>query len=140
MRSRTAYGLLVVILIAGMLAVRIADPAPIVRLRLLAFDTFQNLAPRVYDPDLPVRIVDIDETSLRKVGQWPWPRTVLADLNRKIAENGAAAIAYDIVLPEPERPAVHGLTDQSASDPVVAAFLERLKQFPSPDDALASAI
>jgi CHASE2 domain-containing protein len=32
----------------------------------------------------PVVIVDIDEQSLAKYGQWPWPRTLLADLVAKL--------------------------------------------------------
>ena len=52
---------------------------------------------------LPVRVVDIDEDSLKAVGQWPWPRTVLADLVDKLAAGGAAAIGFDIVFPEPDR-------------------------------------
>ncbi len=140
MRSRAFYGLAVLALLALMLAVRIIDPGPVVRLRLLAFDTFQILAPRSYDPDVPVRIVDIDEASLRKVGQWPWSRAVLADLTRNLAANGAGAIAYDIIMAEPERPAVDSLAKQFTHDPVVEAFLERMKQLPTTDEAFASAI
>jgi adenylate cyclase len=43
-------------------------------LRLIAFDYYQRLDPQPYDPNLPVRIVDIDEKSLAMFGQWPWPR------------------------------------------------------------------
>ena len=50
-----------------------------------------------------MRIVDIDEESLKQVGQWPWPRTVLAELVDKLAANGAAAIGFDMVFPEPDR-------------------------------------
>ena len=50
-----------------------------------------------------MRVVDIDEASLKAVGQWPWPRTVLADLVDKLVAGGAAAIGFDIVFPEPDR-------------------------------------
>src|SRR5258706_6738964 len=140
MRSRAFYGLAVLALVALMLAVRIIDPGPVVRLRLLAFDTFQILAPRSYDPDVPVRIVDIDEASLRKIGQWPWSRAVLADLTRKVAGNGAGAIAYETTMAEPERPALDSLAKQFTHDPVVEAFLERMKQLPTTDEAFASAV
>ena len=52
---------------------------------------------------LPVRIVDIDEDSLKQVGQWPWPRTLLAELVDRLAANGAATIGLDLVFPEPDR-------------------------------------
>ena len=43
------------------------------RLGLAVFDTYQRAAPRPYE-DVPVRIVDIDDESIRRLGQWPWPR------------------------------------------------------------------
>ena len=52
---------------------------------------------------LPVRIIDIDEESLKRIGQWPWPRTVLAELVDKLVGGGAAAIGFDMVFPEPDR-------------------------------------
>src|ERR1700738_3307196 len=64
-------------LLIGLAALRIADPAPIEELRVRTFDTFQRIDPRVKTAR-PVAIVDIDETSLSKLGQWPWPRTRIA--------------------------------------------------------------
>jgi adenylate cyclase len=61
-------------LLVALLVLRIADPAPIEELRLRTFDLFQILKPREAT-QRPVVIVDIDEDSLRKLGQWPWPRT-----------------------------------------------------------------
>ena len=60
--------------------VREADPFFVQALRLIAFDSYQRLAPQPYDPGLPVRIVDIDPESIARFGQWPWPRTRLAGL------------------------------------------------------------
>ena len=67
-------------------------------LRLIAFDSYQLLSPAEYDPKTPVRVVDIDEESLGKIGQWPWSRTIIADLVTKLTEQGAAVVAFDIVL------------------------------------------
>jgi len=50
-----------------------------------------------------VVIVDIDEKSLSLMGQWPWPRNLMADLTRAIHENGAGVIGFDIVFAEPDR-------------------------------------
>jgi adenylate cyclase len=79
MGARLVYALLVGAVIIAAFALRIWDPSPIARLRAIVFDTYQQIKPRKFDP-LPVRIVDIDEDSLKKIGQWPWPRTVLAEL------------------------------------------------------------
>jgi len=103
MGPRLLYALIVGAVIIGALALRIWDPSPVARLRSLVFDTYQKIEPRKFDPKLPLRIVDIDEESLKRVGQWPWPRTVLAELVQKLSANGAAAIGFDMVFPEPDR-------------------------------------
>src|SRR4051794_16104573 len=93
------------LLLVGATLLRVADPAPIQAVRNLTFDNFQRLAPRVYNPDLPVRIADIDEKSLNEFGQWPWSRTVLAKMVNRLHELGAAVIAFDVLLSEPDRTA-----------------------------------
>jgi adenylate cyclase len=139
-KPRLVYLSLIVTLIAGSLAIRVSDPQPIARLRLLVFDSYQWLSARTYDPELPVRIVDIDDQSLRKIGQWPWPRTKLAELTNKLAQQGAAAVAFDIVLSEPDSfdPAeiLKRLPNSEVTDPV----RQRLAELPSPDHALAAAL
>ena len=47
-------------------------------------------------------LVDIDEPSLRQLGNWPWPRARLAELSDKLAREGAALQVFDIVLPSSE--------------------------------------
>ena len=54
------------------------------RLRTAWFDTFQVIAPRI-PLSMPVTVVEIDQRSLAKIGQWPWPRTVTAELLDKIS-------------------------------------------------------
>lgn len=72
-------------------------------MRNFSFDIYQRIKPRVWSPDLPVRIVDIDEESLAKLGQWPWPRSRLAQIVKVATDNGAAAIGFDMVFSEPDR-------------------------------------
>ncbi|MBI3986069.1 MAG: adenylate/guanylate cyclase domain-containing protein [Lentisphaerae bacterium] len=48
-------------------------------------------------------IVDLDDDSLQRVGQWPWSRYVLAELTRRIMDAKASVLAFDIVFPEPDR-------------------------------------
>lgn len=53
------------------------------------------------DPSLA--IIDIDERSLYEVGQWPWPRTVIAELVETLFDTyDAALLGVDIVFAEPE--------------------------------------
>jgi adenylate cyclase len=101
--TRTALCLAVgAFAIAVSIAIRVADPTPIASLRDQTFDFFQRLTPRTYG-DLPVRVVDIDDASLTDIGQWPWPRTRLAALVQRLADLGAATVALDIILAEPDR-------------------------------------
>ncbi|MHB1103993.1 MAG: CHASE2 domain-containing protein [Devosia sp.] len=95
----TLFGLGIVL---GLGLLRAADPYPVQALREIAFDFYQRSQPRPA-ADFPIRVVDIDEASLREVGQWPWPRDRLAVIVDRLAEMGAAAIALDMLLPEPDR-------------------------------------
>ena len=70
-------------LLVGLVALRIVDPDPVTRLRLSVFDSYVRALPRSVDPSFPVRIVAIDEYSLARVGQWPWPRTRIAEIVAK---------------------------------------------------------
>ena len=86
----------------GFVALRLWDPAPIEVARLKTFDVFQQLEPRA-NSDTPVVIVDIDAESLAAYGQWPWPRTQVADLVRAILNQGALVVGLDILFAEPDR-------------------------------------
>lgn len=72
------------------------------RLSNLVFDTYQRLLPRT-EAGAPVAVVDIDEASIAELGQWPWPRTTLAQLVDRLGQAGAATVAFDIVFPEADR-------------------------------------
>ena len=76
---------------------RLWDPPPIQELRLRTFDMFQLIDPR-HKTARPVTIVDIDDKSLAKLGQWPWPRTRIADMIQNLTSHGAVAIGFDVVF------------------------------------------
>ena len=82
-------------------------------LRNFVFDSFQRAAPRQYDRDAPVRVVGVDDESLAVFGQWPWPRTRLAELTNKLAELGAAAIVFDFIFAEPDRMSFENIVGSS---------------------------
>ena len=91
-----------IVLLSALVPLRILDPGPLQEIRLRVFDFFQVVRPR-QQTIRPVVIVDIDEASLKEIGQWPWPRTVMADLVTHLTQLGAAVIGFDIVFPEPDR-------------------------------------
>jgi len=76
--------------------------SPFPRLQVLVFDTYQRLSPRTHG-GAPVLIVDIDEQSIARIGQWPWPRSTLASMIDHLGALGAAAIVFDIVFSAPDR-------------------------------------
>ena len=105
--------------------------------RLASFDAYQALAPRV-PRTAPVVIVAIDEESLRRLGQWPWPRTWLARLVARVGAARPAAIGIDIFMPEVDRLSpgrIAGLLD--GLDPTVA---QKLAAMPSNDAVLAGVL
>ena len=79
-------------------------------------------------PDSRVVIVDVDEPSLAKIGQWPWRRDVIGRLIDRLRELGASAIALDMFFPEPDRSggfasADDGTLRQRTPDDVLAESL-----------------
>ena len=78
------------------------DSPVLYRLSSLVFDFYQNLKPRA-EAGAPIVIVDIDEASLHQIGQWPWPRSQIAEIVDRLGELGAATIAFDIVFSEADR-------------------------------------
>ena len=73
-------------------------------------------------------VVDIDDTSLEVLGQWPWPRQLLARLLARIASASPRAVGVDILLSEPDRTApVHTLEALSAH-PRAASPLKALRE------------
>jgi adenylate cyclase len=126
-----------ILLLLALVPLRIADPLPIEELRLRTFDLFQVMRPREQKMR-PVVIADIDEASLKEIGQWPWPRTVIADLVTKLRIAGAVAVGFDVLFAEPDRmsPAVAANSFRGLD----AETREKLAALPNNDMVLADAI
>jgi adenylate cyclase len=126
-------------LLLGALLLRFIEPPLVTQLRLAVFDQYQVIKPREQTA-LPVRLLDIDEESLRRLGQWPWPRDQLARLVDLATKAGAAALVLDILLSEPDR----------LSPPEIARLLPERSEYdaaratlsdqPGHDDVLAAAL
>jgi adenylate cyclase len=128
---------LCLLILVGFALLRLADPVPLRELRVRTFDTFQLLDPRVKKVK-PVTIVDIDEKSLATLGQWPWPRSIMADIVADLTRLGAVVIAFDVMFPEPDRlnPDVAARTMRYLDE----ATRAKLRELPSNDQILADAI
>lgn len=126
-------GLLVVF--AGL---RLWDPPPVQELRLRTFDMFQLIDPRDKKGVRPVTIVDIDDRSLAKFGQWPWSRTRIADMIINLASSGAVAIGFDVVFSEADRLNPDLVANQMRY--LDDATRMKLRELPSNDQILSEAI
>jgi adenylate cyclase len=103
-------------------------------LQLRGFDLMQQLAPEKRR-DVVVKVIDIDEKSLRALGQWPWPRDTMADLILRVGQAGAVVVGMDIVLAEPDRTSPARLAERLGEErPDMSALLRAL---PDHDRVLA---
>ena len=106
---------------------RIADPEIVQVLRLKYFDVLQKKYPRSTDGQTYSVIVDIDEKSLREIGQWPWPRTVLADLFDKSRSAGMLVMGLDVLFAEKDRTSPELISrDIKKRNPEVSELLSKL--------------
>ena len=124
-------------LLVGFAVLRSFDPAPVEELRVRTFDAFQRVDPRKKTAR-PVTIIDIDDKSLEKLGQWPWPRTRIAELVSELTRLGAVVIAFDVVFAEPDRLNPDFVADTFAN--LDAETRAKLRALPSNDQVFADAM
>lgn len=106
-------------------------------LRMLSFDLYESALPKPA-PARSVLIVGIDEASLERYGQWPWPRTLLARLLDRIAAARPTAVGIHFLLPEPDQFSACEVTRYVPSiDP---ALVRRVCALPSNDAVLAASL
>jgi len=131
------YRLVAAILLGLVIFIRIENPPMVEWLSSLAFDTYQRISPNV-QKSRPVVIVDIDESSLKQFGQWPWPRTVVADLVINLHNLGALVIGFDIVFSDADRTSPKLVAKTSRY--LDAETRDKLSRLPSNDIVFADAI
>ena len=139
MRKQWLHVLAPLILLGLVLTLHYRFPQFIQNLRMQAFDIYQRIEPRPYTP-VPVLIVDIDDSSLHKLGQWPWPRTRMADLVERLDGAGASVIGLDIILAEPDRTSPVNVLPLWAPTPEVEKLKESVQLLPDHDNILAATI
>ncbi len=100
------------------------------------FDFYQNLYPRQYQ-DVGIRIIDIDDESLTRLGQWPWNRQLLAEIIYRLIVNNAAVFAFDIVFAENDRTSPTNIAEIWHAKPELTKLLFAL---PDHDDMFAEAL
>ncbi len=116
-------------------ALYLTEPMLLQTLRNSLFDQYQRWQPRPEPAQTKVLVLDIDEDSLTRIGQWPWPRDLLAQLTDRLREAGAAVVVFDVLFAEPDRYSPTQLLGQLA--PELAAQLHAL---PDHDQLFANAL
>ena len=124
-------------LVAGALALRIVDPGLVTELRVRGFDSAERIWPRA-SSSARVAIVDIDEKSLAQYGQWPWPRHLVAELVRRIAQGHPLVVGIDTVFSERDRLSPTEIARELSGLP--PALADALAQLPLGDRDLAEAM
>ena len=89
------------IILASLVVLRTKDPYPIEVLRLKGLDYYQRQQKRAESNNIVV--VEIDEASLDKFGQWPMSRAVLSEGLEKAFNNGAQVVVMPILFSEKDR-------------------------------------
>jgi len=86
--------------LALLLLIRIADPSFIESVRLRYFD---QLITSQQAKDVPVYTVNIDEATLDKLGQFPFPRDMYADIIKELYKREAGLVVFNVLMPEKDR-------------------------------------
>jgi len=112
-----AYWAVAVAALAAMATFSLVDVPLRSNLQNLVFDEYQRWRPRAQTEDLPVRVIYIDDESIRREGEWPWPRAKIAELLRHIESAHPAAIAFDLLFSDA------GHREDQAGDAELAAAI-----------------
>lgn len=134
------HTIILVALLLGAAFVRVQDYDWSKSLRFLAFDTFNNLHPR--QPTDDVVIVDINEESMGRddLGQWPWPRHIVAKMVDQLKTMGARSVVFDIVFAEQDRTSPQAFARSIDAGSISEELKLSLSALPDHDLVLAETI
>ncbi|WP_027683869.1 adenylate/guanylate cyclase domain-containing protein [Rhizobium leguminosarum] len=122
---------LLVLALATLVAISLLSRLPAWSLlELRSFDYLSTVDDPRPPPGGPV-IVAIDEPSLADINaQWPWPRSLHAELVRQLRVAGAHVIGLDIIMAEPSNPDNDDAITSAVGPDVVLAGDETLIETP----------
>ena len=131
LQKNTNYFIFFAILLL-LISLKIINPPFIKSVSYLSFDLYQKVFVKKKDSD--VVIIDIDEKSLGKFGQFPWNRTVFAKILDQLNSSDPKAIGFDIFFTEKDKQSPEEIIKSYGLIPSDVAELQNLK---SPDDLFA---
>jgi len=128
------------LLIVGLVSVRLMDFDFVKQVRLNIFDYYQKLQPRPFET-LPIKIIDIDDATLARLGQWPWARTRIAELIEQLKSQGAVAIGFDALFAEADKTSPQNVVQIWAKNAQLSVDLQaKIKKLRNHDDIFAQAM
>lgn len=89
-----------VITLSVVIGIRVQDPQFVESVRLRYFDTV--IANRSVTEN-NIWAINIDESALERHGQWPFNRSVYAELINQLYDRGAGLVVFNVLMPEPDR-------------------------------------
>lgn len=128
------------LVLLALLVLRVDDPAALQILRARVFDFYQIVKPRATPAESPVVILDIDQKSITELGQFPWPRTAMADLITHATALGVNVIGFDVVFSEPDQTSVAKIAETVPAGLIEDDVRAKLMSVPTNDYILANAI
>ena len=117
------------ILLLILISLKIINPAFIKSVSYLSFDLYQKIFAEKKDSE--VVIIDIDEKSLGKFGQFPWNRNVFAKILDQLNTSNPKAVGFDIFFTEKDKQSPDEIIKSYNLIPDDVAELQKLK---GPDD------
>ena len=118
--------LIYLIILILLIALKIANPSFVKSISNLSFDLYQKVF-TLKKTDSDVVIIDIDERSLGKFGQFPWSRSVFAKILEKVNQSNPKAIGFDIFFTEKDKQSPEEIIKSYNLIPADVSELQNLK-------------
>ena len=114
------------ILLFILIGLKVINPGFIKSVSYLSFDLYQKVFP-LNNKDSKVIIIDIDEKSLKKFGQFPWNRSIFAKIIENVNALNPKAIGFDIFFPEKDKQSPEEIIKSYSLIPDDVAQLQKIK-------------
>ncbi len=101
-------------------------------------NTYNKMHPR--EATDKIVIIDINEEALATIGQWPWPRSIMAELVTNLKSMGAKVVAFDMVFAESDRTSPKLIANNLPDEEEYASLKEGLLTLPDNDVLFSQAI
>ena len=124
--SKHKNNLIFLLILVLLISLKIINPAFIKSISFISFDLYQKALPLKKEQSNVV-IIDIDEESLGKFGQFPWSRSVFAKILDKVNISNPKAVGFDIFFTEKDKQSPDEIIKSYNLIPTDVAELQKLK-------------